>query len=69
MKYITTKNNNIIIFGKGLGHNEVASIHGVTPRGAGFINIETGKCYGESISLGIEVHEDDERTFRFHRDN
>ena len=66
MKYITTKNNAIIIFSKGFSHKEIAQKLNEEVRGAGFVNLDTKECSGQSISLKIGVHERDNRTLEFH---
>ena len=69
LKYVITEHNNFAIFSKGTNHGDIGKeLHG-DPVGAGFctlrkhgdldnINIH---CYGESISLGIESREEDEK--------
>ncbi len=63
VKYIRTKDDEIIVFNEMMMHIEFQHFK---PKSAGFINIyinEKGrldcKCYGESISLDIKSHEDD----------
>ena len=58
VKYIRTKNNEIIIFGELMQHSDFRHFN---PVSAGFISIGIGKdgnpdcsCYGESISLKLK---------------
>lgn len=66
MKYITTKDNAIIIFSEGITHREVAQGLGVEVRGAGFVNMSVRQCYGDSVSLNIPMHSKDTATLRYH---
>jgi hypothetical protein len=57
VKYIVTKNNQIIIFSYSIQHSEFQHFN---PISAGFISISNGingnpicSCYGRSISLGL----------------
>lgn len=64
VKYIKTKDDDIIVFPASIQHKEFGDWQ---PKSAGFIvfglSQETGnpicKCYGESISLGLKSHEED----------
>lgn len=61
MKYITSKDGEMIIFSIGFSHDEMArktiGIKNVV--GAGFVSLSDATCYGRSISLGIDSREDD----------
>jgi len=63
VKYIRTKNNQIIVFPEYHQHSDFKSFE---PISAGFISIGFDddrqldcKCYGESISLKLKSMEDD----------
>lgn len=64
VKYIRTKDDEIIVFPSIIYHSEFKSWQ---PKSAGFISFglsqKTGnptcRCYGESLSLGLKSHEDD----------
>ena len=64
VKYIRTKDDEIIVFPSSIFHSEFADWQ---PKSAGFISFglsqktknPTCKCYGESLSLGLKSHEDD----------
>ena len=64
VKYIKTKDDEIIVFPASIFHSDFKSWQ---PKSAGFISFgvsqKTGnptcRCYGESISLGLPSHEDD----------
>lgn len=74
VKYITYKNAkhdapDIIVFSSLLKHSDVAAKMGITDDviGAGFIAGVAGQsliCYGESTSLDVEAHPDDEGVAR-----
>ena len=54
VKYIKTKNNEIIVFSELLEHSDFKSF---SPVSAGFISIGIEPrigCYGKSISLGLK---------------
>ena len=61
VKYIKTKNNQIIVFSALFEHSNFRSFE---PVSAGFISIGVGAdknpdctCYGESVSLGLKSDE------------
>ena len=70
MKYIISKNNDVIIFSDGISHRDMARDIGCIEAGddivgAGFVRFSVTneddmpgdldiKCYGESVSLGIK---------------
>jgi hypothetical protein len=63
VKYIRTKNNQIIAFSEYFQHSDFKEFE---PISAGFISIGIGddrnpdcSCYGESVSLGLKSLEDD----------
>lgn len=62
VKYIRTKNDDIIVFSATIMHKEFIDWQ---PKSAGFIQFyvadgkQTCHCYGESISLGLASDEDD----------
>ena len=63
VKYIRTKDNEIIVFGELMQHSDFKHFD---PISAGFISIGIGEngnpdctCYGESISLNLKSMEDD----------
>lgn len=62
-KYVKTKLGNIIVFSELMQHSDFKHFN---PVSAGFIAIGIGKdgnpscqCYGNSVSLGLDVHEED----------
>jgi hypothetical protein len=62
IKYIRTKNNEIVVFSELLQHSEFKYME---PVSAGFISFGVNKqgnpscsCYGESISLGLKSDEE-----------
>jgi hypothetical protein len=64
VKYIRTKDNEIIIFGEIMQHRDFRNFN---PISAGFISFGINKegnptcsCYGESISLGIESNPEED---------
>jgi hypothetical protein len=64
VKYIRTKDNEIIIFGEIMQHRDFRNFN---PVSAGFISFGINKegnptcsCYGESISLGIESNPEED---------
>lgn len=67
LKYIVTTNGMPVLFSEGEKHSDVA--HGVGAQSAGFAIVSydcerakfTAKTYGESISLGIESREEDNK--------
>lgn len=63
VKYIRTKNDDIIVFSATIMHKEFEDWQ---PKSAGFIRFFVDEnenpschCYGKSISLGLDSHEDD----------
>jgi len=63
VKYVRTKDHQIIVFGDYYIHSDFKHLE---PISAGFISIGIGKdgnpdctCYGESVSLGLKSLEDD----------
>ena len=65
IKYIKTKDKEIIMFGEIMQHSDFRHMN---PVSAGFISIGIDKignpsctCYGKSISLGMDSHEEDTR--------
>lgn len=64
VKYIRTKDDEIIVFPSSIYHLEFSDWQ---PKSAGFISFglsqktknPTCRCYGESLSLGLKSHEDD----------
>lgn len=67
-KYIKTKNREIIMFGEIIQHSSFSNRQ---PISAGFVSFgidkqgnPTCKCYGKSISLGLESEEEDTRLAR-----
>lgn len=64
VKYIRTKDDEIIVFPSSIYHSELKSWQ---PKSAGFISFgvsqKTGnptcRCYGESLSLGLKSDEED----------
>ena len=68
VKYIRTKDNQIIVFSGSIQHSEFKSFE---PISAGFISFGIGKdrnpdcsCYGDSFSLKLKSMEDDTRLAR-----
>lgn len=69
IKYIKTKDKEIIMFGEIMQHSDFQHMN---PVSAGFISIGINKdgnpdctCYGKSISLGLDSHEDDTRLAKY----
>ena len=70
MKYITTKDNDLIIFSKGINHSDMARKFGGEIRGAGFVELEvTHTPYGKSYFMDMKPHEDDKKTVVHHLNN
>jgi hypothetical protein len=62
LKYIRFHNIEMVIFPTTMQHDIMAKRLGLSKddiQGAGFVDIEDIKMYGESESLGIKSHEDD----------
>jgi len=65
-KYIKTDDDVIIVFSELLQHNDFKKFN---PVSAGFTSIGVNRhsgmtqctCYGKSVSLGMESHEEDSR--------
>jgi len=64
VKYIKTKDKEIIVFGDIMVHSDFKHMN---PISAGFISFGTNedgnptcRCYGESISLGLESDEEED---------
>jgi hypothetical protein len=64
VKYIKTKDKEIIVFGDIIVHSDFIDMN---PISAGFISFGTNedgnptcRCYGESISLGLESDEEED---------
>ena len=64
VKYIKTKDNEIIVFGEIMVHSDFKDMN---PVSAGFISFginedgnPTCTCYGQSISLGLESDEEED---------
>jgi hypothetical protein len=53
----------IIVFPKTIEHINFAFME---PDSAGFINVQTGECYGFSTSLGISAKEEDSEYGKFY---
>jgi len=53
MKYIVKDHLNIYLFGRNIGHDEFSSQINGRCTSAGFVNLTTMQCYGESDSLGV----------------
>lgn len=66
VKYIRTKDNEIIIFGEIMQHSDFRNFH---PVSAGFISFgiikgnPTCSCYGESISLNMKSNPEDDTMY------
>jgi len=65
VKYIRTKENQIIVFSESIQHSEFRNLN---PISAGFISFGIDKdrnpdctCYGDSFSLKLKSMEDDTR--------
>ena len=71
-KYITYEHGgitNIIVFGASIDHRIMTTVLGITVSdviGAGFVNFEQRRCYGKSVSLGIESHISDNTILKLH---
>lgn len=61
VKYIKTKNKQIIVFGEYYTHDEFKRFEPISAGFIGFGNDKNGfpdcTCYGESISLGLKADE------------
>lgn len=64
VKYIRTKDNEIIIFGEIMQHSDFRKFN---PVSAGFISFGINKegnptcsCYGHSVSLGLSSNEEED---------
>ena len=67
VKYIRTKDNEIIIFGEIMQHSDFRNFN---PVSAGFISFGINKegnptcsCYGESISLNMKSNPEDDTMY------
>ena len=67
VKYIRTKDNEIIIFGEIMQHSDSRNFH---PVSAGFISFGINKegnttcsCYGESVSLNMKRNPEDDTMY------
>jgi len=65
MKYIISKDKDVVIFSEGLIHAEVARKLHLEVESAGFINNEL-KPYGDSFSLGVGTNKDSEDIIKRH---
>ena len=65
MKYIVSKDNDLVIFSEGFKHSEVADKLRIVPVSAGFID-QNLKPYGKSFTLGLSAMEKDQRIINNH---
>ena len=66
MKYIRYDSLDIIMFGDHIQHSTMHQCLSCRKDliSAGFVNIQTWECYGESVSLNVKAAEDDTMTLR-----
>ena len=59
MKYLNHKDLGIVIFSPAVTHAQMAARLGGQVASAGFVDVESQKCFGESVSLNLKSREED----------